>query len=51
MRRALLAAALSLLVASPLLAQTPTRIDDAAMAQAATLRVAALADDTGWKVV
>ena len=51
MRRTLLAATLSLLVALPLQAQQPTRIGDAAMAQAATLRQAALADDTGWKVV
>ena len=51
MRRTLLAAALSLLVALPLQAQQPTRIGDAAMTQAVTLRERALADDTGWKVV
>ena len=51
MRRTVLAVALSLLVALPLQAQQPTRIDDGAMVQAATLRDAALADDTGWKVV
>jgi carboxypeptidase Q len=32
-------------------AQQPTRVPDAAMAQAATLREAALKDDTGWKVL
>jgi hypothetical protein len=51
MRRTLLATALALLAALPVHAQQATRIDDGAMAQAATLRDAALADDTGWKVV
>lgn len=51
MRRSALGLALSLLVALPLHAQQATRIDDAAMARAATLRDAALRDDTGWKVV
>ena len=35
----------------PCMRSGATRIDDSAMAQAATLRDAALADDTGWKVV
>lgn len=51
MRRTLLATALALLAALPVHAQQATRIDDAAMARAATLRETALADDTGWKVV
>ena len=51
MRRTLLATALALLAALPAQAQQATRIDDSAMARAATLRDAALADDTGWKVV
>ena len=51
MRRTLLATALALLAALPVHAQQATRIHDAAMARAATLRDAALADDTGWKVV
>ena len=51
MRRTALAFALSLLVALPLQAQQPTRIGDAAMTQAATLREAALKDATGWQVL
>ncbi|MBL0228793.1 M28 family peptidase [Thermomonas sp.] len=51
MRRTALALALTLLVALPLRAQQPTRIDDAAMARAGQLREVALQDDTGWKVV
>ena len=51
MRIAALAAALSLLVALPLQAAQPTRIDDQALARAATLRDAALKDDTGWNVL
>ncbi|RZA21068.1 MAG: peptidase M28 family protein [Lysobacteraceae bacterium] len=50
MRRTALVLALSLLVASPLQARQPTRVGDAAMAQAVTLRDAALGDDTGWKI-
>ena len=50
MRRTALAFALALLVSSPLLAQQPTRIDDAALSRAAQLREAALKDATGWKV-
>ena len=51
MRRTALAFALALTIALPLQAQQPTRVPDAAMAQAATLRDAALQDDTGWKVL
>ena len=51
MRRTALAFALALTIALPLQAQQPTRVPDAAMAQAATLRDAALKDDTGWKVL
>lgn len=56
MRRTILACALSLLVALPLQAQQPmqaaaTRIPDAAMRQAATLRDTALQDSTGWQVL
>ena len=56
MRRTALALALSLLVALPLQAQQPThasetRVGDAALAQAASLREAALKDATGWQVL
>ncbi|QNN45789.1 M28 family peptidase [Thermomonas brevis] len=50
MRTTVLAAALALLVAAPLHAAQPTRIPDAALKQAATLRDAVLKDDTAWKV-
>jgi Zn-dependent M28 family amino/carboxypeptidase len=43
---------LALILAAPALAaERETRIPDAALATAATLREQALADDTGWKVV
>ena len=51
MRRTALAFALALTIALPLQAQQPTRMPDAAMAQAAALRDRALQDDTGWKVL
>ncbi len=50
MRPALLLLALTFAVPA-LAAQRETRIPDAALATAATLREQALADDTGWKVV
>jgi hypothetical protein len=50
MRPTVLAAALALLVAAPLHAAQPTRIPDAAITRATTLRDAALKDDTAWKV-
>ena len=50
MRTTLLAAALSLLAAAPLQAAQPTRIPDAALAKAATLRDAVLQDGTAWKI-
>jgi hypothetical protein len=55
MRHALLAfavaTALITTVALPATARDATRIPDAAMAQAATLRAQALPDDTGWQVL
>ena len=51
MRRSLLGLTLSLLIASPLQAQQPTRLTDASLARAAELREAALKDGTGWAVV
>jgi hypothetical protein len=50
MRTTLLAATLAMLVAAPLQAAQPTRIADAALARAATLRDAVLQDDTAWRV-
>ena len=50
MRLAPLLLALTLAVPA-LAAERETRIPDAALATAATLREQALADDTGWKVV
>lgn len=50
MRITVLAATLALLVAAPLQAAQPTRIADAALARAATLRDAVLQDDTAWRV-
>lgn len=50
MRVAVLAAALAVLVSTPLAAKQPTRISDAALAKAAQLRDAALSDRTGWQV-
>ena len=50
MRVAVLAAALAVLVSTPLAAKQPTRISDAALAKAAQLRDAALTDRTGWQV-
>ena len=51
MRRTALAFALALTIAMPLQARQPTRMPDAAMAQAAAVRDKALGDDTGWKVL
>ncbi|MBN8261902.1 MAG: peptidase M28 family protein, partial [Xanthomonadales bacterium] len=51
MRHALLALALATAIALPADARDATRIPDVAMAQAATLRTQALADDTGWRVL
>ncbi|WP_447936480.1 M28 family peptidase [Thermomonas fusca] len=50
MRTTVLAATLAVLVAAPLQAAQPTRIADAALARAATLRDAVLQDDTAWRV-
>ena len=50
MRHTALAFALALGLTLPAHAQQPTRIPDAALAQATALREAALQDDTGWKV-
>ena len=50
MRTTVLAAALALLVTAPLQAAQPTRIPNAALAKAATLRDAALQDATAWQV-
>lgn len=50
MRVTALAAALALLVSTPLLARQPTRIGDAAITQATQLRDAALTDKTAWHV-
>lgn len=50
MRTTLLAATLALLVAAPLQAKQPTRIDARALAQAASLRDAVLRDATAWQV-
>ena len=50
MRTTVLAATLALLIAAPLQAAQPTRIADAALARAATLRDAVLQDDTAWRV-
>ena len=50
MRTTVLAATLALLVAAPLQAAQPTRIPDAALARAATLRDAVLQDRTAWQV-
>ncbi len=50
MRTTLLAATLALLVANPLQAAQPTRIDAKALTQAASLRDAALRDATAWQV-
>ena len=50
MRVTALAAALALLVSTPLLARQPTRIGDAAITQATQLRDAALTDKTAWQV-
>ena len=50
MRNTLLAATVALLLAGPLHAAQPTRIPDAALARAATLRDAVLADRTAWQV-
>lgn len=51
MRTPLLAATLALLIAAPLAARQPTRIPDAAITQANTLRASALADPTAWQVL
>lgn len=51
MRTPLLAATLALLIAAPLAARQPTRIPDAAITQASTLRASALADPTAWQVL
>ena len=50
MRTTVLAATLALLVAAPLQAARSTRIPDAALARAATLRDAVLQDPTAWQV-
>ena len=50
MRTTLLAATLALLIAAPLQAAQPTRIDAKALAQAANLRDAVLQDTTAWQV-
>lgn len=50
MRITLLAATLALLVANPLQAAQPTRIDAKALTQAANLRDAVLKDATAWQV-
>ena len=50
MRTTVLAATLALLIAAPLQAAQPTRIADAALARAATLRDAVLQDDTAWRI-
>ncbi|MBN6102157.1 M28 family peptidase [Xanthomonas sp. CFBP 8703] len=50
MRRLAVVTAVMLAIASAAAAET-TRIPDAALSTAATLREQALADDTGWKVV
>jgi len=50
MRTTLLAATLALLVANPLQAAQPTRIDAKALTQAASLRDAVLRDATAWQV-
>ncbi len=50
MRRLPLLLALTCAIASAAAAERETRIADAALATAAKLREAALADDTGWKV-
>lgn len=50
MRITVLAATLALLVAAPLQAAQPTRIDARALAQAASLRDSVLQDATAWQV-
>ena len=50
MRTTVLAATLALLIAAPLQAAQPTRIDAKALAQAANLRDAVLQDTTAWQV-
>ena len=50
MRTTLLAATLALLIAAPLQAAQPTRIDAKALAQATNLRDAVLQDTTAWQV-
>ena len=51
MRACALAFALALLIAGPVQAAQPTRIAAPALAQAASLREAALHDQTAWKVL
>lgn len=51
MRATALAVALALLVAAPLQAAQPTRIDQPSLDRAAALRTQALADPTAWQVL